>query len=71
MAAELHSEDYIEEHIDNVPSWPTTCPCNTKAEEANSLRYHLSDAHGYWKAEWRRFGRKRASEDDSSRTFQK
>jgi hypothetical protein len=51
---------HIEQHIDKVCSWPTTFPCNTKVEDANSLRQHLSDARGLWKAEWRTFGRKRA-----------
>jgi hypothetical protein len=40
------------------------CLCNTEAEDANSLRHHLSDAHGLWKAEWRIFGRKRGPEKD-------
>jgi len=63
-------QNYIEEHIDNVPSWPATCPCKTKVEDANSIRHHLSDAHGYWKAEWRMFGRKRASEGDKNEVHQ-
>jgi hypothetical protein len=59
-----------EEHIHEVCSWPTTCPCNTKAEDVISLRHHLSDAHGYWKAEWRIFGRKKASEKDKNEVHQ-
>lgn len=53
-----------QQHVEQVCLWPTTCPCGTEVEDASTLRHHLSDAHGLWKAEWRIFGRKRAPEDD-------
>jgi hypothetical protein len=53
-----------QQHVEQVCSWPTTCPCGTEVEDASTLRHHLSDAYGLWKAEWRMFGRKRALEDD-------
>jgi hypothetical protein len=65
------SENYIlmahvEAHIENVDSWPNACPCGKGVEDANSLRHHLSDEYGLWKAEWKMFGRKRASEGDQN-----
>lgn len=53
-----------QQHVQQVCSWPTAGPCGTEVEDASTLRHHLSDAHGLWKAEWRMFGRKRAPEDD-------
>jgi len=40
---------HVKEYIEKVDSWPNACPCG-KVEDANSLRYHLSDEHGLWKA---------------------
>jgi hypothetical protein len=53
-----------QQHVEQICSWPIMCPCSTEVEDASTLRHHLSDAHGLWKAEWRMFGRKRALEDD-------
>ena len=57
---------HVEKHCEEIRSWPTTCLCGTEVEGASDLRHHLSDAHGLWKAEWRMFGRKRASEEDQN-----
>lgn len=49
--------DHIDrEHIETIHSWPAPCGCGMKAKDAMGLRYHLSDAHGLWKAEWKKFG---------------
>jgi hypothetical protein len=57
---------HVEAHIEKVDSWPNACPCGKEMEDANSLRHHLSDEYGLWKAEWKMFGRKRASEEDQN-----
>ena len=59
----IEEEHIEEEHIDEGRTRPITC-CGTEVEDANSVRHHLSDAHGLWKAEWRMFGRKRGPEKD-------
>jgi hypothetical protein len=38
--------------------------CNIEVKDANSIRHHLSDAHGLWRAEWREFGRKRTPDEE-------
>jgi hypothetical protein len=55
---------HVEQHVEQVCSWPTMCLCGTEVEDASTLRHHLSDAHGLWKAEWRIFGRRRPREKD-------
>jgi hypothetical protein len=55
---------HVEVYIEKVDSWPNACPCGKEMEDANSLRHYLSDEYGLWKAEWKMFGRKRASEED-------
>ena len=56
-----HVED---EHIETVCLWSASCGCGTAAKDATSLRYHLSDAHGLWKAEWKWFGAKEPDKED-------
>lgn len=55
--------EHVEKHMDDVRSWPMTCPCGAQVQDMTSFRYHLSDIHGLWKAEWRSFGRKRTLEE--------
>lgn len=54
---------HVEEHVEQMYLWPTTSPCGTEVEDANSLRRYLSDVYGLWKAEWKMFDRKRAPEE--------
>src|SRR4051794_12250284 len=55
---------HVETHINKVDSWPSAWPCGKQVEDPISLRHHLSDEYGLWKAEWKNFGRQRASEED-------
>ena len=57
---------HVEAHIEKVDSWLNACPCGTEVEDVNSLRHHLSDEYGLWKAKWKMFGRKRVSEEDQN-----
>jgi hypothetical protein len=52
------------EHIEIVRLWPTPCGCGMEAKDTTVLRYHLSDIHGLWKAEWKRFGIKGPAQED-------
>lgn len=57
--------DYIDrEHIETIHSWPALCGCGVEVKDVMALRYHLSDVHGLWKAEWKRFEMKGGVEDD-------
>lgn len=57
--------DHIDDdHIEPIHSWPAPCGCGVEAKDVLDLRYHLSDAHGLWKTEWKRFGVKGPAEDE-------
>jgi len=56
--------NHVEKYIESVPSWPTSCVCDTETKDATSLRYYLSDTHSLRKAEWTRFDVKGLSEKD-------
>jgi hypothetical protein len=57
--------DHIDhDHIETIHSWPALCNCGVETKDMMDFRYHLSDAHGLWKTEWKRFGVKGPAEDD-------
>jgi hypothetical protein len=54
---------HVEAHVGQIRSWPA-CLWGTEFGDVNSLRHHLSDERGLWKAEWRKFGGKRAHDEE-------